>query len=89
MNKTVRLFRLFFGLFMVVVYLGMAYMMIVNLFGWDETLQWNIIRWGMAVIFGAYGIYRLYRQLKGTDYYRSRDLESRYDKYTSTENDEK
>ena len=77
MNNVVRYLRLFFGMFMVVVYLGMAYLLIMNYFGWADTLQCKIIRWGMAIILGAYGLYRCYRQISGTDYYRSNDLESR------------
>ena len=55
----------------------LAYLLIMNYFGWDDTLQWKIIRWGMAIILGCYGLYRCYRQITGTDYYRSNDLESR------------
>lgn len=77
MNNVVRYLRLFFGLFMVVVYLGMAYLLIMNYFGWEDTLQWNIIRWGMAAILGCYGLYRCYRQIAGIDYYRNADMENR------------
>ncbi len=69
--------RLIFGIFMIVVYLGMAYLLIVNFFGWGETATWNIIRYGMAAVFGLYGIYRAYRQVTGIDYYRNRQLEQR------------
>lgn len=68
--------RLIFGIFMIVIYLGMAYLLIVNFFDWSTTTLWNTIRYGMAAIFGAYGIYRAYRQVTGIDYYRNKDLQS-------------
>ena len=69
-NNVTKLFRLIFGIFMVIVYLGMAYLLAVNFFDWSTTPLWNTIRWGMAVIFGVYGLYRCYRQVTGIDYYR-------------------
>jgi len=67
--------RLIFGVFMIIIYLGMSYLLIVNFFDWSETATWNTVRYGMAVIFGLYGIYRAYRQIKGIDYYRNKRLE--------------
>ena len=58
---------------MVVVYLGMAYLMVSNFFGWSSSISW--FRWLLAVIFGLYGLYRFYRQVKGLDYYRIPDEE--------------
>lgn len=69
--------RLIFGIFMIIIYLGMAYLLIVNFFEWSTTLTWNIIRYGMAAIFGLYGIYRAYRQVTGIDYYRNRQFDDR------------
>ena len=70
-----KILRFIFGVFMIVIYLGMSYLLIVNFFDWGETTTWNIIRYGMATIFGLYGIYRAYRQITGIDYYRNRRLE--------------
>lgn len=72
-NTITRLLRGFFGIFMVVVYLGMAYLLAMNYFDWDATPFWKAVRWGMATIFGIYGIYRGYRQIKGIDYYRNNE----------------
>jgi hypothetical protein len=63
--------RVFFGIFMVCVYFAMAYLMLINFFKWGEGLDW--FRYLLAVVFAVYGIYRAYRQVKGTDYYRLKD----------------
>lgn len=60
--------RVFFGIFMIMVYLGMAYLMIVNFFQWSDGTAW--FRYLLAAVFGLYGFYRAYRQIKGLDYYR-------------------
>lgn len=58
--------KMFFGIFMVLVYLGMAYLMVINYF------HWNGIRWVFAVAFGAYGLYRGYREIRGEHTYGMR-----------------
>ena len=76
--------RILFGVFMIVVYLGMAYLLYVNFFKWN-TEPWLSLRYVFAIVFAVYGIYRCYRQIKGTDYYRLRDMEERYNKYNKTQ----
>ena len=76
-----RALRLFFGIFMICVYLGMAALMVVNFFQWSSALTW--FRWPLATVFALYGIYRCYRQVKGIDYYRVR----KSDADASPEND--
>lgn len=71
-NSITRIVRLVFGVFMIAVYLGMAYLLAVNAFDWDDTALWRTVRWAMAGVFGLYGIYRCYRQITGVDYYRTR-----------------
>ncbi len=73
-NKVLTIVKVFFGIFMIVVYLGMAYLLAVNYFGWAETPTWNLGRYSMAAVLALYGIYRCYRQVKGIDYYRLNDL---------------
>ena len=68
--------RIFFGIFMILVYLGMAYLLYINFFEWT-TEPWLTGRYVFAAILALYGIYRCYRQIKGIDYYRLRDLEER------------
>ena len=60
--------RVFFGIFMVCLYLAMAYLMIINFFNWGGGLDW--FRYLLAGVFAIYGVYRAYRQVKGIDYYR-------------------
>jgi len=71
--------RIFFGIFMILVYLGMAYLLYINFFDWT-TEPWITLRYVFAAILALYGIYRCYRQIKGVDYYRLRDLEERNSK---------
>lgn len=66
--------KVFFGLFMIVVYLGMAVLLMINYFDWNETPMWNLGRYMMAILLALYGLYRCYRQVKGIDYYRLNDL---------------
>lgn len=75
-----KVIRILFGAFMILVYLGMAYLLFVNFFKWN-TEPWLTLRYVFAAVLAVYGIYRCYRQIKGTDYYRLRDMEERIDKY--------
>ena len=68
-NNIFRTLRVFFGLFMVIVYLGMAYLMFINFFDWNTSLTW--FRYVLAVVFMLYGVYRCYRQVIGVDYNRN------------------
>lgn len=90
MSNILKILRTVFGIFMVIVYLGMSALLILNYFGWSETTGWKTARWAMAIVFGAYGLYRCYRQIKGTDYYDHRRVrdEEQYSSYSKTENDE-
>ena len=75
--------KMFFGIFMVLVYLGAAAALALNLVQWTETPRWNAIRWGAAIIFGAYGLYRGYREVKGDHSYgmRTYDDDEQYTTY--------
>ncbi len=68
--------RIFFGIFMIIVYFGMAYLLYINFFDWTSE-PWLTLRYVFAAILALYGVYRCYRQIKGIDYYRLRDLEER------------
>ncbi len=49
-----------FGIFMIIIYLGMGYLMFVNFFDWTE---WA--RYSLGTLFILYGFWRGYRQFKG------------------------
>lgn len=86
---------MFFGFFMVLVYIGMAALMAVNFFDFPNTPTWTTVRWIFAVILCAYGIYRGYREVSGEHTYGmrrydERDDENAYTTYSkSNDNDEK
>ena len=68
-NRTARsrgaLMMYIFGIFMLVFYLGMAYM-----FLFSRVLAERMsptVRYVMGGVFLLYGVYRLYRQVKTTD----------------------
>ena len=77
--------KMFFGFFMVLVYLGMAVLMAINFFDWSTTPLWNAVRWFFAVLFVVYGIYRGYREITGAHTYGMRvndDQEEEYSTYS-------
>ena len=51
-----------FGIFMVIIYIGMGYLMFVNFFGWGEDYTWA--RYSLGSLFVLYGFWRAYRQIK-------------------------
>ena len=69
--------RVFFGVFMILIYLGMAYLLYINFFDWNSE-PWLTLRYIFAAILAIYGVYRCYRQVKGIDYYRLKDIEERF-----------
>lgn len=85
--------KMFFGLFMVMVYVGVAVALALNLLEWPRTALWNTARWVFAVVFGAYGIYRGYREINGEHTYGMRVTDddqhySFYDKTSKTDENE-
>lgn len=64
-NRTSQLFRMIFGIIMVIIYVGMGILLFFNFFQWGENWAW--LRWIGAVLFTVYGIWRAYRQFKGID----------------------
>ena len=72
--------KMFFGIFMVLVYLGMAWLMAINYFGFPK----KYLSWFFAVVFGLYGIYRGYREITGEHSYGMRRRDDEEDEeYTS------
>lgn len=52
-----------FGIFMIIIYLGMGYLMFVNFFAWGDDFAWA--RYSLGSLFILYGFWRAYRQFKG------------------------
>lgn len=64
-NGTPQLFRTIFGIFMIIIYVGMGILLFCNFFPWVESWPW--LRWVGGVLFTVYGVWRAYRQFKGID----------------------
>ena len=82
--------RLFFGIFMVLVYLGMAVLLAIDYFDWSAVPLWRVLRIPFAVILAAYGIYRGYREVTGDHTYAMRrtDDEDGYTMYGKNDNNQ-
>lgn len=65
-NKTPKTARLIFGIFMIIIYVGMGILLLVNFFDW-ESGSWEWLRWTGGVLLILYGIWRAYRQFAGID----------------------
>lgn len=61
-----QLWRNIFGIFMIIVYLGMGVLFFCNFFGFQGSWAW--FRWVGGAMFVAYGIWRGWRQFRGVDY---------------------
>jgi cytochrome c biogenesis protein CcdA len=59
--------RIAFGIFMVIVYIGMGILCLTNWFNYPETQAWTIGRWIVGAVLVIYGIWRAYRQYAGID----------------------
>lgn len=58
-----KLFRIIFGIFMIIVYVGMGVLMLCNFFGFSGSWEW--LRWVGGVLLIIYGLWRGYRQYAG------------------------
>ena len=75
--------KMFFGIFMVLVYLGAAVLLATNVLDWPPTTMWTAFRWFLAVMFGAYGIFRGYREMTGDHTYGMRRYDDDEELFTS------
>lgn len=55
-----------FGIFMIILYVGVGVLLLINFFKW-ETMAWA--RYFIGILLIVYGIFRAYRQIRGSDYY--------------------
>lgn len=58
--------RTIFGIFMILVYIGMGTLFLIGFFGW-ETGPWAWLRWVAGILLIVYGIWRGCRQFSGLD----------------------
>lgn len=66
-HKPGSVMRSIFGIFMIIIYIGMGILCITNFFGYPATDGWTIGRWVVGVVLIIYGIWRGYRQFAGID----------------------
>lgn len=59
--------RYIFGIFMILVYLGMGILCVTNFFGYPDNTGWTVGRWVVGVVLIIYGVWRAYRQFAGID----------------------
>ena len=62
---TPQIMRNVFGIFMILIYIGMGILLFINFFQFGASFAW--IRYAGGVLFILYGIWRGYRQFKGID----------------------
>ena len=74
--------KLAFGIFMVLFYLGVAVLLALGYFPLPKYLSWFF-----AVAFGAYGIYRGYREINGEHTYGMRKYDEQEDERYGNYND--
>lgn len=51
-----------FGIFMVIIYVGMGVLLLINFFNWTNDWAWT--RWVVGIALIVYGFFRAYRQYK-------------------------
>ncbi len=60
--------RIAFGIFMVLVYVGMGILCLINFFGAPaDSAAWTIARYVVGIVLIIYGIWRGYRMYAGID----------------------
>lgn len=59
--------RIAFGIFMIIIYVGVGVLLLINFFDWVDVGVWRVLRWVGGVLFILYGLWRAWRQFKGVD----------------------
>lgn len=59
--------RVIFGIFMIVIYVGVGVLLLINFFNWVDVGAWQVLRWVAGILLILYGIWRAYRQFRGVD----------------------
>lgn len=61
--STKSILGLTFGIFMVIIYVGMGILLMIDFFGWSNS-QWGWMRWVVGPVLVVYGFFRGWRQYK-------------------------
>lgn len=64
-NRGTNILRTVYGIFMIIVFVGMGVLMFTPFF--KETIAWDWLRWTAGCVLVVYGIWRAYRQFAGID----------------------
>lgn len=64
-SSTPHTLKVIFGIFMILIYLGMGVLFMLNFFSWSSNLTW--VRWAIGILLVIYGFWRAYRQVKDID----------------------
>lgn len=65
-KKSGSILRVGFGIFMIVVYVGMGIALLCDAFPWISG-DWAWLRWTAGIVLIIYGVFRGYRQFVGVD----------------------
>ncbi len=55
-----------FGIFMVIIYVGMGVLLMINFFNWNNDWAWT--RWIVGAVLIVYGFFRAWRQYRDFTY---------------------
>ncbi len=58
--STKKILGVTFGIFMVIIYVGMGVLLLINFFDWQNDWAWT--RWVVGIMLIVYGIFRGWRQ---------------------------
>lgn len=58
--------RNIFGIFMILIYVGMGVLFLIDFFGWKDA-SWGWLRYVAGAVLVVYGFWRGYRQFAGID----------------------
>lgn len=63
--KAAKPVRIAFGIFMIIVYIGMGILCLINWFDYPDTTGWLIGRYVVGIVLIIYGLWRAYREVAG------------------------
>lgn len=57
--------RIAFGIFMIIIYIGMGILLLINFFNYPDETGWLIGRYVVGIVLIIYGLWRAYREVTG------------------------